>query len=47
MTEAHAIAVDAEHRLIHAVPRLAGAIVHANPEGVQEQYHAILAPHKH
>jgi hypothetical protein len=32
---------------MHAVPRLAGAFVHTNPEGVQEQYHAILAPHKH
>src|SRR5262245_1847766 len=28
---AHAIAVDAEHRLIHAVPRLTAAIVHADP----------------
>ncbi|WP_308441054.1 cation diffusion facilitator family transporter [Planosporangium mesophilum] len=28
---AHAIAVDAEHRLIHAVPRLTAAHVHADP----------------
>jgi len=28
---AHAIAVDAEHRLIHAIPRLTAAIVHADP----------------
>ncbi|MBV1854828.1 cation diffusion facilitator family transporter [Catellatospora sp. NEAU-YM18] len=29
----HAIAVDAEHRLIHAVPRLSAATVHADPGG--------------
>jgi cation diffusion facilitator family transporter len=28
---AHEIAVDAEHRLIHRVPRLMGALVHADP----------------
>ncbi|GHJ47887.1 cation efflux system protein [Catellatospora sp. TT07R-123] len=27
----HAIAVDAEHRLIHAIPRLSAATVHADP----------------
>src|SRR3989440_10277050 len=31
VTEAHAIAVDAEHRLIHALPRLDSAFVHADP----------------
>ena len=31
VTAAHAIAVDAEHRLIHALPRLGGAFVHADP----------------
>src|SRR5215218_7576887 len=30
---AHAIAHDAEHRLIHAVPRLTAAFVHAEPAG--------------
>lgn len=33
VSAAHAIAVDAEHRLIHAVPRLWAATVHADPEG--------------
>jgi cation diffusion facilitator family transporter len=33
LTEAHAIAVDAEHRLIHALPRLDAAFVHADPSG--------------
>jgi cation diffusion facilitator family transporter len=32
MVAAHDIAVDAEHRLIHAVPRLAAATVHADPQ---------------
>jgi cation diffusion facilitator family transporter len=41
----HAIAVDAEHRLIHAVPRLTGAIVHADPAGVESDAHAGLADH--
>jgi cation diffusion facilitator family transporter len=43
---AHAIAVSAEHALIHAVPRLTGAIVHADPaprDGAD--YHAPLASH--
>jgi len=31
VTAAHAIAVDAEHRLIHALPRLDSALVHADP----------------
>ena len=30
--EAHHIAVDAEHALLHAVPRLTAALVHADPE---------------
>lgn len=29
--QAHAIAVDAEHALLHAVPRLTAALVHADP----------------
>ncbi|MGH8882274.1 MAG: cation diffusion facilitator family transporter [Stackebrandtia sp.] len=31
VTDAHAIAVDAEHRLIHAIPRLTGATIHTDP----------------
>ncbi|MET9523995.1 cation diffusion facilitator family transporter [Streptomyces coeruleorubidus] len=30
--QAHRIAVDAEHALLHAVPRLTAALVHADPE---------------
>ena len=33
VVEAHAIAHDAEHRLMHAVPRLTAAVVHAEPAG--------------
>ncbi|MFF8100011.1 cation diffusion facilitator family transporter [Streptomyces sp. NPDC016640] len=32
--EAHRVAVDAEHALLHAVPRLTAALVHADPEPV-------------
>jgi cation diffusion facilitator family transporter len=32
IAQAHTIAVDAEHRLIHAIPRLTAAHVHTNPE---------------
>ncbi len=42
---AHAIAVDAEHRLIHAVPRLTAALVHADPGGDRQHTHAELAHH--
>jgi cation diffusion facilitator family transporter len=36
---AHAIAVDAEHRLIHAVPRLTAAHVHADPHAPEGANH--------
>jgi cation diffusion facilitator family transporter len=45
--EAHTIAVDAEHRLIHEVPRLTAALVHADPAphaGVD--HHEPLADHR-
>ncbi|MEU3102345.1 cation diffusion facilitator family transporter [Streptomyces griseoflavus] len=32
--QAHRVAVDAEHALLHAVPRLTAALVHADPEPV-------------
>jgi cation diffusion facilitator family transporter len=44
---AHGIAVDAEHRLIHAVPRLTRAFVHADPNsGDDTDHHADLAHHR-
>jgi cation diffusion facilitator family transporter len=45
--DAHAVAVDAEHRLLHALPRLSGAFVHINPAGEQEHIHQLLADHRH
>ena len=45
VTEAHAVAVDAEHRLMHAIPRLTAAIVHADPYG-DDTLHAELAHHR-
>jgi cation diffusion facilitator family transporter len=42
--QAHAVAVSAEHALIHAIPRLAAAVVHADPlDGTD--HHAVLADH--
>jgi cation diffusion facilitator family transporter len=44
---AHAIAVAAEHRLIHAVPRLTSAIVHTDPHSPDgADHHADLAHHR-
>jgi cation diffusion facilitator family transporter len=44
---AHAIAVDAEHRLIHGLPRLTAAIVHADPQSDDDtDHHAELTDHR-
>lgn len=45
--EAHRIAVDAEHALLHAVPRLTAALVHADPEPAlgEADPHLALAHH--
>lgn len=32
LVDAHAVAVDAEHRLLHDVPKLGSALVHADPQ---------------
>ncbi|MBO2449266.1 cation transporter [Actinomadura barringtoniae] len=47
VVEAHRVAVEAEHNLLHALPRLTGAIVHPDPEdhdGID--HHAMLAGHR-
>ena len=44
MVEAHAVAVSAEHRLIHAIPQLAAALLHADPLDAAD-HHALLADH--
>jgi cation diffusion facilitator family transporter len=45
--QAHQVAVAAEHALLHAIPRLAAALVHADPQpdGGADP-HQILAPHR-
>jgi cation diffusion facilitator family transporter len=45
--QAHQVAVDAEHALLHAIPRLSAALVHADPEPLPGvDHHAVLAPHR-
>jgi cation diffusion facilitator family transporter len=47
VAQAHAIAVEAEHRLLHAVPRLTRALVHADPESADgTDHHAGLNHHR-
>ena len=46
--QAHDVAVRAEHALIHTVPRLSAAIVHADPYPADgTDHHAVLAGHHH
>jgi len=45
--DAHAIAVDAHHRLLHQVPRLSEATVHVSPTTSDDKdHHATLAHHR-
>ncbi|MFI6902333.1 cation diffusion facilitator family transporter [Nonomuraea sp. NPDC050394] len=47
LIEAHAVAVEAEHRLIHDLPRLRAATVHADPDGPPDtDHHAPLLTHR-
>ncbi|MCP9951609.1 cation diffusion facilitator family transporter [Actinomadura madurae] len=47
VVRAHRIAADAEHSLLHALPRLTGAAVHPDPEPRPgEDHHAVLAGHR-
>jgi cation diffusion facilitator family transporter len=45
VSTAHAIAVDAEHRLMHAIPQLSAALVHTDPHGPAD-HHAELHHHQ-
>ncbi|SDT18769.1 cation diffusion facilitator family transporter [Actinopolymorpha singaporensis] len=48
IVDAHNIAHDAEHRLLHAVPRLVRSNIHTNPLGPQGQLaHSRTAHHNH
>jgi divalent metal cation (Fe/Co/Zn/Cd) transporter len=45
--QAHQVAVAAEHDLLHALPRLQAALVHADPEaGPGPDLHEVLASHR-
>jgi cation diffusion facilitator family transporter len=44
---AHQVAASAEHNLLHALPHLTAATVHADPEPAPgDDHHAVLAPHR-
>ncbi|HZP30698.1 MAG TPA: cation diffusion facilitator family transporter [Acidimicrobiia bacterium] len=46
--EAHAVAHEAHHRLLHAIPRLDRVIVHASPADVDGvDHHTAIAHHEH
>lgn len=45
--QAHQVAVSAKHALLHAIPRLAAALVHADPEPCDGTGHLdVLASHR-
>jgi cation diffusion facilitator family transporter len=46
--QGHAVAVMAEHELLHALPRLNAALVHADPQpgAPGKDFHALLASHQ-
>jgi cation diffusion facilitator family transporter len=47
LVDAHRIAVDAEHRLLHDVPKLSAALVHADPAPTEgRDHHEDLAHHR-
>ena len=47
VVQGHHVAVEAEHNLLHALPRLAAALVHADPVSHSDtDHHAILEPHR-
>ena len=47
LRDAHQVAVDAEHALLHAVPRLSAAVIHADPTWAgQQDPHEALAHHR-
>jgi cation diffusion facilitator family transporter len=43
---AHQVTVSAEHDLLHAIPRLTAALVHADPESHGADPHNVLADHR-
>jgi divalent metal cation (Fe/Co/Zn/Cd) transporter len=47
LSAAHAIALDAEHRLLHEVPRLRGALIHPDPQPTEHSDPHALTAHHH
>jgi cation diffusion facilitator family transporter len=45
--QAHQVTVNAEHALLHAISRLAGALVHADPDSADADPHHVLTDHRH
>jgi cation diffusion facilitator family transporter len=43
--QAHQVTVNAEHDLLHAIPRLAAALVHADPDSAGADPHHVLTDH--
>jgi cation diffusion facilitator family transporter len=43
VADGHAVAEDAQHRLLHAIPRLTAALVHADPHG--SHHHDVTRHH--
>jgi divalent metal cation (Fe/Co/Zn/Cd) transporter len=46
LADAHAVAHNAEHDLLHGVHRLTGALVHAGPDEPYPAAHQALAHHR-
>jgi len=44
--QAHQVTVSAEHNLLHAIPRLSAALVHADPQARGADPHHVLAGHR-
>ena len=44
--QAHEVTVSAEHDLLHAIPRLSAALVHADPQDRGTDPHHVLADHR-
>jgi cation diffusion facilitator family transporter len=47
LAQAHRIAHDAEHRLLHALPRLGAAMIHAHPAGRSAEHDLVAHHHDH
>ncbi len=49
LVQAHDVAHDAQHRLLHDIPKLADATVHVSPTNMDgpRDYHAAVAHHQH